>query len=83
MFGFGKAKEEPWTGIVVKKGQGANVDEDGKRTIYHVLVVKRDDTGKTKNYVVGSAWVTPQLFNALHEGDKVAKPSGTKAIEKA
>lgn len=83
MFGFGKkAKEESWTGVVTRKGQGSNYDEDGERTIYHTLDVTRDDTGKSLHFVVGHGQVTPQLFNSLTEGDKVSKPSGTKQLEK-
>lgn len=82
MFGFGKAKEETWTGVVTRKGQGSNTDEDGERTIYHTLDVTRDDNGKNKHFVVGHGQVSPELFNALNEGDKVVKPSGTKTIEK-
>lgn len=82
MFGFGKAKEETWAGVVTRKGQGTNVDEDGERTIYHTLDVKRDDNGKTKHYVVGHGQVSPELYNALLEGDKVTKPSGTKQLQK-
>lgn len=83
MFGFGKAKEEAWTGVVVKKGQGSNYDEDGERTIYHTLDVKRDDNGKNQHFVIGRGQVSPELFNALGEGDRVAKPAGTKQLQKA
>jgi len=82
MFGFGKSKEETWTGTVTRKGQGSNVDEDGERTIYHTLDVKRDDNGKSKHFVVGRGEVGPELFNALAEGDKVTKPAGTKQLQK-
>lgn len=80
---FGKAKEESWTGIVTRKGQGTNVDDDGERTIYHTLDVRRDDNGKNKHYVVGHGQVSPQLFNSLNEGDRVEKPSGQKDLQKA
>lgn len=83
MFGLGKSKNETWTGVVVRKGQGKNYDEDGDVTVYHTLEVQRDDTGKKKSYVVGRGHVTPQLFNSVVEGDKVMKPSGTKLIQKA
>ena len=83
MFGFGKAKQEAWTGVVMRKGQGVNYDEDGERTVYHTLDVTRDDTGKKLHFVVGRSQVTPELFNSLSEGDKVAKPAGTKRLEKS
>jgi len=82
MFGFGKAKQEAWTGTVTRKGQGTNVDEEGERTIYHTLDVTRDDTGKKQYFVVGRGQVTPELFNSLNEGDKVSKPAGTKQLHK-
>lgn len=83
MFGFGKAKQEAWTGVVTRKGQGTNVDEDGERTTYWTLDVKRDDNGKNKHFVIGRGQVSAELFNSLKEGDKVAKPSGTKQLQKA
>jgi hypothetical protein len=83
MFGLGKTKQEAWTGVVTRKGQGTNVDEDGERTIYHTLDVKRDDTGKNQHFVVGRGQVSPELFNALNEGDKVTKSAGTKQLQKA
>lgn len=83
MFGFGKAKQESWTGVVVRKGQGTNSDEDGERTIYHTLDVRRDDTGKNKHYVVGRGQVTAALFNALSEGDRVSKSAGTNQLTRA
>jgi hypothetical protein len=83
MFGLGKSKDESWTGIVTRKGQGTNVDEDGERTTYHTLDVKRDDSGKNEHYVIGRGQVSPELFNSLKEGDKVSKPAGTKQLQKA
>lgn len=83
MFGFGKAKQEAWTGVVTRKGQGTNVDEDGQRTLYHTLDVKRDDNGKVQHFVVGRGQVSPELFNALSEGAAVTKPAGTKQLQKA
>lgn len=83
MLFFGKSKQEAWTGLVTRKGQGSNYDEDGERTIYHTLDVKRDDNGKNKHFVVGRGQVSPELFNSLSEGDKVSKPAGQKALEKA
>jgi hypothetical protein len=83
MFGFGKAKHEAWTGVVTRKGQGTNVDEDGERTIYHTLDVTRDDNGKNKHFVVGHGQVSPELYNSLSEGDKVTKPADTKQLQKA
>ena len=80
VFGFGKNKQEAWTGVVVRKGQGTNVDEDGERTIYHTLDVRRDDNGKNKHFVVGHGQVSPQLFNSLSEGDRVSKPAGAKQL---
>lgn len=83
MFGFGKAKQEMWTGIIIRKGHGTNVDEDGERTTYWTLDVKRDDNGKNKHFVVGRSGVSVELFNSLNEGDKVSKPAGTKQLQKA
>ncbi|HEX7368061.1 MAG TPA: hypothetical protein VF261_00185 [Candidatus Saccharimonadales bacterium] len=83
MFGFGKAKNETWTGVVVRKGQGKNYDEDGEATTYYTLDVKRDDTGKTKHYVVGRGHVSTELYNSVSEGNKVVKPSGTRTLQKA
>jgi len=83
MFGFGKAKQEAWTGVVTRKGQGTNTDEDGERTIYHTLDVTRDDNGKSQHFVVGHGQVSPELFNSLAEGDKVSKPAGSKQLQKA
>lgn len=82
MFGFGKAKQEAWTGVVTRKGSGTNVDEDGERTTYWTLDVKRDDNGKNKHYIVGHE-VSAELYNSLAEGDKVSKPAGQKALVKA
>jgi hypothetical protein len=82
MFGFGKAKDEAWTGVVTRKGHGTNVDEDGERTPYWTLDVKRDDNGKSKHFVIGRGQVSPELFNSLQEGDKVSKPAGTKQLQK-
>lgn len=82
MFGFGKAKAEAWTAIVTKKGQGTNYDEDGEKTTYWTLDIKREDNGKTKHFVVGRGHVSAQLYNSLQEGDKVSKPAGTKQLEK-
>lgn len=82
MFGFGKAKQETWTGIVTRKGHGTNVDEDGERTTYWTLDVKRDDNGKNKHFVVGGAQASVELFNSLSEGDKVSKPAGTRQLQK-
>ena len=83
MLFFGKSKQETWTGVVARKGQGTNIDEDGERTIYHTLDVVRDDNGKKKHFVVGRGQVSPQLYNSLNEGDKVVKPTGQKNLEKA
>ena len=83
MFGFGKSKQETWTGVVARKGQGTNVDEDGERSIYHTLDVTRDDNGKNQHFVVGRGEVSPELFNALNEGDKLTKPAGTKQLQKS
>lgn len=83
MFGFGKAKEEAWTGVITRKGHGTNVDEDGERTTYWTLDVKRDDNGKNKHFVVGRSEVSVELFNSLSEGDKVSKPADTKQLQKA
>jgi len=83
MFGIGKAKQEMWTGIVTRKGHGTNVDEDGGRTTYYTLGVKRDDNGKNKHFVVNRSEVSAELFNSLSEGDKVSKPAGTKQLQKA
>ena len=83
MFGFGKAKHEAWTGVVTRKGQGTNVDEDGERTIYHTLDVTRDDNGKNKHFVVGHGQVSPELYNSLSEGDKVTKPAAPKPLPTA
>lgn len=83
MLFFGKSKQETWTGVVTRKGQGTNIDEDGERTIYHTLDVVRDDSGKKKHFVVGRGQVSPQLYNSLNEGDKVVKPAGQKNLEKA
>lgn len=83
MFGFGKAKQEARTGVVTKKGQGTNYDEDGGKTTYWTMDVKRDDTGKTKHYVIGRGHVSADLYNAVKEGDKVSKPAGTKTLQKA
>jgi hypothetical protein len=74
MLGFGKSKQETWTGVATRKGQGTIVDEDGERTIYYTLDVKRRDNGKDEHYVVGRGQVSPKLFNSLDEGDKVIKP---------
>jgi len=82
MFGFGKSKQEVWTGVVTRKGQGTNVDEEGERTIYHTLDVKRDDNNKNEHFVVGRGQVTPELFNSVNEGDKVTKPADTKQLQK-
>lgn len=83
MLFFGKSKAEAWTGVVARKGQGTNYDEDGQRSIYHTLDVIRDDNGKKKHYVVGHGQVSPELFNSLQEGDKVTKAAGDKALQKA
>lgn len=83
MFGLGKSKGEAWTGVVTRKGQGTNVDEDGERTTYWTLDVERDDNGKKKHYVVGRGNVTVDLYNSLKEGDKVSCPAGTNKLEKA
>jgi hypothetical protein len=83
MFGFGKAKQEAWTGVVTRKGRGTNVDEEGERTTYWTLDVKRDDNGKNKHFVIGRGQVSAELYNSLNEGDKVSKPAGTKQLEKA
>lgn len=83
MFGFGKAKQEAWTGIVARKGQGSNYDEDGERTTYWTLDVKRDDNGKNEHFVVGRGQVSSDLYNSLKEGDKVSKPAGTKQLQRA
>ncbi len=82
MFGFGKEKDETWTGVVTRKGQGTDVDEDGERSTYWTLDVKRDDNSKNKHYVVGHE-VSVELFNSLSEGDRVSKPAGTKQLQKA
>lgn len=83
MFGLGKAKEEAWTGVVTRKGHGTNVDEDGERTPYWTLDIKRDDNGKNKHFVVGQGQVSTELYNALNEGDKVSKAAGTKELQGA
>lgn len=83
MFGFGKSKQEAWTGVVTRKGQGTNIDEDGERTTYWTLDVTRDDTNKNKHFVVGRGQVSAALYNSLKEGDKVSKPAGQKNLEKA
>jgi hypothetical protein len=83
MFGIGKANQESWTATVTRKGHGTNVDEDGERTLYHTLDVRRDDNGKNKHYVVGKGQVSAELFNSLSEGDRVCKPAGSKVVERA
>lgn len=83
MLFFGKGKQETWTGVVTRKGQGTNSDEDGERTTYYTLDVKRDDNGKNKHFVIGRGQVSLELFKSLNEGDKVVKPAGEKAIQKA
>lgn len=83
MFGFKKGKEDAWTGVVIRKGQGTNVDEDGERRVYHTLDIKRDDNGKNQHFVVGRGQVSPELFNSLNDGDRVSKPAGTKQLHKA
>lgn len=83
MFGLGKSKKEEWTGVVLKKGQGTNYDEDGTKTTYWTLDVKRDDSGKKKHYVVGRGNVSADLYNSLNEGDKVTSHAGTNKLEKA
>lgn len=83
MFGLGKSKKEEWTAVVTRKGQGSNYDEDGERTTYWTLDVKRDDNGKSKHYVVGRGNVTAELYNSLKEGDKVVCHAGTNKLEKA
>lgn len=82
MLFFGKSKEEAWTGVVTRKGQGTNID-DGERTTYWTLDVKRDDNGKNKHFVIGRGQVSAELYNSLKEGDKVSKPAGTKQLQKA
>lgn len=83
MLFFGKSKAEAWTGVVTRKGQGTNVDEDGERTTYWTLDVKRDDNGKNKHFVIGHGQVSADLYNSLKEGDKVSKPAGQKTLQKA
>lgn len=83
MLFFGKSKQEAWTGVVTRKGHGTNTDEDGERTTYWTLDVKRDDNGKNKHFVIGHGQVSPELYNSLNEGDKVAKPAGQKNLQKA
>jgi len=83
MLFFGKSKQETWTGVVTRKGHGTNTDEDGERTTYWTLDVKRDDNGKNKHFVVGRGHVSPELYNSLNEGDKVVKPAGEKRLQKA
>ncbi len=82
MFGFGKAKQEAWTGVVVRKGHGTNTDEDGERETYYTLDVQRDDNGKKQHFIVGGGQVSAELYNSLNEGDKVAKPADTKQLRK-
>lgn len=82
MLFFGKGKEDAWTGVVTRKGQGTNVDEDGERTTYWTLDVKRDDNGKNKHFVIGHGQVSAELYNSLKEGDRVSKPAGTKQLQK-
>jgi hypothetical protein len=83
MFGLGKGKNETWTGVVTRKGQGTNVDEDGERRTYHTLDVTRDDNGKNQHFVVGRGQVTPELYNSLNVGDKVTKSADVKQLERA
>jgi hypothetical protein len=78
-----KSKDEAWTGVVTRKGRGTNYDDDGEKSTYWTLDVKRDDTGKNTHYVVGRGQVTAHLFNALKEGDRVKKPAGTQVLEVA
>lgn len=78
-----KSKDEEWTGVVTRKGLGHNDDEDGERSTYWTLDVKRDDTGKNTHYVIGRGQVTSKLYNSLKEGDRVKKPAGTHVLEAA
>lgn len=82
MFGFGKAKKEAWKGVVARKGQGSNIDDEGKRSVYYTLDVRRDDNGKNQHYVVGRGQVSLELFQSVVEGDRVSKAAGTKQLQK-